>query len=88
MTKSQDSPQGPKQPSTPRTPRFGRYRRSETARLLRGAADAGRSVRGLEVDPTTGALRILFDNPGAPPELRDSDFDRWMTKKAKDANQS
>jgi hypothetical protein len=86
MTKSQKFPQAPRQPSTPRTPRFARYRRSETARLLKGAADAGHSVRGLEVDPTTGALRILFDKPGAP---AGTDLDEWAAKKAaKNANQS
>jgi hypothetical protein len=83
MTKSPD-PQ--KEPPRPRTPRFARYRRSETARLLKGAADAGHSVRGLEVDPTTGALRILFDKPGAP---GGTDLDQWVAKKAaKNANQS
>jgi hypothetical protein len=72
MTKSQKSP-----PPTQRTPRFARYRRSETARLLKGAADAGHLVRGLEVDPVTGALRILFGKP----ESGGNDFDRWMADK-------
>jgi hypothetical protein len=36
-----------------------RYRRSETTRLLRAAADAGLTVRGIEADPVTGSLRIL-----------------------------
>jgi len=63
VAKSRNSPRPPK-----RQPRrgFSRYKRSETARLLKGAADAGHTVRGLEVDPVTGALRILFGKPDEP----------------------
>ena len=49
----------PAQPSKQRTRGASRYKRSETARLLRAAADAGLPVRSIEADPVTGALRIL-----------------------------
>jgi hypothetical protein len=53
--------------SKPRARRsFTRYKRSETARLIRAAADAGHTVRGLEVDPVTGVLRLLFNEPDGP----------------------
>jgi hypothetical protein len=54
-------------PSKPRTRGFSRYRRSETSRLLKGAADAGLTVRGLEVDPATGTLRLLFAGKDGEP---------------------
>ena len=41
-----------------------RYKRSETARLLRGAADAGLTVRSFEIDPVTGALRVFVGKSG------------------------
>jgi hypothetical protein len=56
----------PKLPTTPKrqpTRGFSRYKRSETFRLVKGAMDAGLTVRGLEVDPVTGALRVLVGNP-------------------------
>jgi hypothetical protein len=57
-------PQNPAQPPKRRPRGFSRYRRSETARLLKGAMDAGLPVRGFEVDPTTGVLRVLVGKPG------------------------
>ena len=30
---------------------------------MKGAQDAGLTVRGLEVDPVTGVLRVLVGNP-------------------------
>ena len=41
-----------------------RYKRSETSRLLKGAADAGLTVRSFEVDPVNGALRVFVDKGG------------------------
>jgi hypothetical protein len=59
MAKSQNFLQKPE-----RRPRgFSRYKRSETFRLVKGAQDAGLTVRGLEVDPATGVLRVLIGNP-------------------------
>jgi hypothetical protein len=52
-------PQKPPQPPKRRSRGFSRYRRSETARLLKGVADAGHTVRGIEVDPVTGVMRVL-----------------------------
>jgi hypothetical protein len=62
MTKPRISPQPPKQ----RTRGASRYKSGETKRLLKGALDAGLQVTGLEVDPVTGALRVLCnsDAPG------------------------
>jgi hypothetical protein len=54
------------QPLRQRTRGLSRYKRRETKRLLQSAADAGLNVRGLEVDPVSGKLRILFDTPDAP----------------------
>jgi hypothetical protein len=51
------------QPSKQRTRGLSRYKRSETARLLKGALDAGLTVRGFEVDPATGVLRVLVGKP-------------------------
>jgi hypothetical protein len=48
----------------PRGP--SRYRRRETTRLVRGVLDAGLPVRGVEVDPVTGALRVLAGKPDEP----------------------
>jgi hypothetical protein len=41
------------------------FKRSEAKRLLQSAVDVGLNVRGLEVDPNTGALRVLVDPPAA-----------------------
>jgi hypothetical protein len=49
-----------------------RYRRSETSRLIKGAIDAGLTVTGLEVDPTTGAFRVLVGNPSEPSDNANS----------------
>jgi hypothetical protein len=59
--------QKPPQPLKRRPRGLSRYRRSETARLVKGALDAGVPVRGLEVDPVSGALRVLFGKPGEQP---------------------
>ena len=58
-------PQTPTQPVKQRTRGLSRYKRSETKRLLKGALDAGLPVRGFEVDPTTGVLRVLVGKPDA-----------------------
>jgi hypothetical protein len=55
MAKSRNSPQ----PLKPRTRGLSRYKSSETKRLLQGTIAAGLTVRGIEVDPVTGALRHL-----------------------------
>jgi hypothetical protein len=68
-----------KQPPKQRTRGFSRYKRSETTRLLKSAIDAGMLVRGLEVDPVTGALRVLFDKPGKG-EPDDADVEQWLSK--------
>jgi hypothetical protein len=47
---------------------FSRYKRSETSRLVKGVMDAGLPVRGIEVDPVTGALRVLVGKPDEPVE--------------------
>jgi hypothetical protein len=41
--------------------------------LLKGAIDAGLTVRGIEVDPATGALRVLVGKPDEP----DDDRNEW-----------
>jgi hypothetical protein len=64
LAKSRTSPQPRKQ----RTRGLSRYKRSETARLLRSAQDAGLTVRGFEVDPDTGVLRVLVGEPGETAE--------------------
>ncbi len=72
----------PDAPTTPkRRPRgLTRYKRSETARLLKGAIDAGLTVRGIEVDPVTGALRVLVGEPGkGKPD--DADLDRELAER-------
>jgi hypothetical protein len=74
-------PQNPTLRPTQRTRGFSRYKRSETSRLVRGVLDAGLSVRGVEVDPVTGALRVLVE-PGKP----SNDLDNWL--KQKDARQA
>jgi hypothetical protein len=65
-------------PSKQRTRSASRYKRSETSRLLRGAIDAGLTVRGIEADPVTGTLRILLDSGNAKPE--DADVEQWLSK--------
>ena len=73
-------PQTPTQPLK-RPPRgLTRHRRRETARLLRSAADAGLTVRGIEVDAVTGDLRVLVGKPGEP----NSDLDSWLKRKDAD----
>ena len=52
-----------------------RYRRSETTRLLKSAQDAGLTVRGLEVDPATGALRVLVGSGNEAKET--SPLEQW-----------
>jgi hypothetical protein len=58
----------PAAPSKPRPRSSSRYKRSETFRLLKGAADAGLTVRSFEVDPVTGALRIFVGEHDEPVE--------------------
>ena len=48
-------PQPPKQ--RPRS--ASRYKRSEATRLVKGALDAGLTVRGLEADLVTGKITVL-----------------------------
>jgi hypothetical protein len=62
MTKPHD----PSPPSKQGTRGASRYKRSETTRLLRAATDAGLTVSGIEVDPVTGALRVLVGKRGEP----------------------
>jgi hypothetical protein len=57
-------PRTPSPPPKRRTRGFSRYKRSETSRLVKGVMDAGLPVRGIEVDPDTGALRVLVGEPG------------------------
>ena len=59
-------PQKPTKPPKRRPRGLSRYRRSETSRLIKGAMDAGVPVRGLEVDPVTGKLQLLFGKPDEP----------------------
>ena len=68
-TKTGPMPQSPPQPPKARRPRgLTRHRRRETARLLRSTIDAGLTVRGIEVDPDSGALRVLVGEPDEPVE--------------------
>jgi hypothetical protein len=53
----------PQKPPQQRLRSASRYKRSETKRLLKGALDAGLPVRGFEVDPVTGVLRVLVGKP-------------------------
>ena len=65
---------------------FSRYKRSETTRLLRSVADVGLTVRGLEVDPVTGVLRVLVGGPDTGAKPQGDDLDAWIEqKKEKDA---
>ena len=75
---SQKSPQ----PLKPRPRGPSRYRRRETARLVRGVLDAGLSVRGVEVDPLTGALRVLAGRPDEPGKDAEPDVEKWLSKHA------
>jgi hypothetical protein len=62
MPKSRTPLQPPKQ--RPRS--ASRYKRSETTRLVKGAMDAGLTVRGLEADLVTGKITVLVGKPGEP----------------------
>jgi hypothetical protein len=75
-------PQSPPQPLKRRPRGLTRHRRRETARLLRSALDAGLTVRGLEVDPVSGRLRVLVGKPDEP----NNELDSWLKKK--DAHQA
>jgi hypothetical protein len=44
-----------------------RFTRSEATRLLKGAIAAGMPVHGVEVDTSTGALRVLLGTPKSAP---------------------
>ena len=57
-----------------------RTRKPSTARLLKGAIDAGLTVRGIELD-ATGTLRVLVGNSEATPG---NDLDSWLKKKDAD----
>ena len=74
--------QKPPQPLKRRPRGPSRYRRRETARLVRSVLDAGLTVRGVGVDPVTGALRVLVGKPDEP----GNDLDNWLKKK--DAHQA
>ena len=78
MVKSRNPARSSKQ----RTRGASRYKRSETSRLLKGAADAGLTVRSFEVDPITGALRVFVGKESEP----SNDLDNWLRKK--DADQA
>jgi hypothetical protein len=58
----------PLQPPKQRPRSSSRFKRSETFRLLKGVEDAGHTVRGVEIDPTTGVLRVLIGKPGIEPD--------------------
>jgi hypothetical protein len=68
------------QKTPPKPPRYRsttRYKRTETARLLKGAMDAGLAVRGLEVDSETGDLRVLVIKPDASGDNKSDDRNEW-----------
>jgi hypothetical protein len=62
---SQPPPSAPVK-AQPRGRGGSRYRKTETKRLLKGAAEAGLVVRSFEVDPVTGVLRVFVGKPGEP----------------------
>ena len=64
--------QKPPQPPKRRPRELTRHRRRETARLLQGTLDARLTVRVIEVDPVTGALRVLVGKPGEPSDSGNS----------------
>jgi hypothetical protein len=68
-----------KPPKQPRTRGLSRFKRSEATRLLKSAIDAGMPVRGLEVDPVTGKLCLLFGEPSKG-ESDDADVEQWLSK--------
>ena len=78
MAKSHNPPQ----PSKQRTRGASRYKRSETSRLLKGAADAGLTVRSFEVDPVTGALRVFVGEPGSAANPWDVETAKLQAKAA------
>jgi len=65
-----------------RTRSASRYKRSETSRLLKGAADAGLTVRSFEVDPVTGTLRIFVGEPGSAVNPWDAETTKLQAKVA------
>jgi hypothetical protein len=69
-------PQNPPQPPKQRTRGLSRYKRSETTRLVRGVLDAGLSIRGVEADPDTGAVRVLVE-PGKGEPKETSPLEQW-----------
>ena len=75
----------PAQPSKQRMRSASRYKRSETSRLLKGAADAGLTVRSFEIDPVTGALRVFVGKSGESSDNGNS-WDEVLN--AKDAKRS
>jgi len=68
-------PQAPRKSSKQRMRGASRFKRSEAARLLRAATDAGLLVRGVEVDAATGRLRVLVGEPG-----KSDDFDNVVER--------
>jgi hypothetical protein len=56
-----------------------KFRKTEVVRAARAMLAAGLSVRGVEVDPTTGRFSVLIGQP-----TEDSDLDDWLMRK-KDA---
>jgi hypothetical protein len=56
-----------------------KFRKTEVVRAARAMLAAGLSVRGVEVDPTTGRFSVLIGQP-----TEDNDLDDWLMRK-KDA---
>ena len=74
--------QPPLQPPKARRPRsLSRFKRSETFRLVKGAMDAGLTVRGIETDLVNGKITVLVGKPGEPGDSGNS----WDDLNVKDA---
>jgi hypothetical protein len=70
----------PSQPSQPHGRGRSRFRRTEAARLVKAATDAGLTVLGIEA--VGDSLRVITGKPGEPGNA----FDDWQRKK--DARQA
>jgi hypothetical protein len=51
-------------PQTRRTRGLSKFKRTDLTKAARAALAAGLPVRGIDIDPVTGRIRVLIGEPG------------------------
>jgi hypothetical protein len=59
-----------------------KFKDRDVKRVIRASQQAGIEIDAVEVDPTTGKIKVIISKSG---EASGNDLDHWIAKKQKDA---